>query len=364
MNALEARIAALIAAQGPISVAQYMTLALHDAEGGYYATREPFGAAGDFITAPEISQMFGEMLGLWCVQVWHDQGQPKHKRLVELGPGRGTLMADALRAAKAAPEFLVGLEVVLIESSPVLQKAQAEKLPMEKLRDSGVAIRWAGHFDDSMTDRPLLLLANEFFDALPVRQYVRKEEHWRERMVVLKNERLEFALAPLATPSAVIPASRAGAPDGGAYEVSAAATALAETIARVIAEKGGGALLLDYGYGEEAGFGETLQAVGGHRFADVLAGPGENDLSVHVDFAALGDAARHGGAGVYGPTPQGAFLAELGITARAEQLIKANPGAAQNLFQAVARLIDPDQMGDLFKAMAFVPRSAARPPGF
>ena len=166
MNRLQERIAALIAAQGPISVAQYMTLALHDAAGGYYATRQPFGAAGDFTTAPEISQMFGEMLGLWCVQVWHDQGQPKQKRLVELGPGRGTMMADALRAAKVAPEFLLGLDVVLVESSPALQKAQAEKL-----KDCGVEVRWATHFDDSLTDRPLFLLANEFFDAMPVRQF-------------------------------------------------------------------------------------------------------------------------------------------------------------------------------------------------
>jgi NADH dehydrogenase [ubiquinone] 1 alpha subcomplex assembly factor 7 len=359
MNALEARIQALIAVQGPISVAQYMTLALHDADGGYYATREPFGAAGDFITAPEISQMFGEMLGLWCVQVWHDQGQPKQKRLVELGPGRGTLMADALRAAKAAPEFLVGLEVVLVEASPVLQQVQAEKL-----KDCGVAIRWVSHFDDSLTDRPLLVLANEFFDALPIRQYVKTEGGWRERMVVAKNESLDFALAPMPTPSAIIPASRAATPDGGAYEVSSAATALAEAIAGVIAEKGGGALFLDYGYGENAGFGETLQAVGGHQFADVLAEPGENDLSAHVDFAGLAGAARHGGAAAYGPKSQGAFLAELGITSRAEQLIKANPGAAQSLLAAVARLIGPDQMGTLFKALAILPRSAARPPGF
>jgi len=359
MNALEARIAALIAAQGPISVAQFMTLALHDAEGGYYATRQPFGAAGDFITAPEISQMFGEMLGLWCVQVWHDQGQPKQKRLVELGPGRGTLMADALRAAKAAPEFLVGLEVVLIEASPVLREAQAEKL-----KDSGVAIRWVSHFDDSLGDRPLFLLANEFFDALPVRQYVKTETGWRERMVVAKAEALEFALAPVPTPAAMIPASRAAAPDGGVYEVSPAATALTEAIAQVVAEKGGGALFLDYGYGEESGFGETLQAVGGHHFADLLAEPGEVDLSAHVDFTALSEAARHGGAAVYGPHPQGAFLADLGITARAEQLIAANPGAAAALLKAVARLIGPTEMGNLFKALAIVPRSAAKPPGF
>jgi NADH dehydrogenase [ubiquinone] 1 alpha subcomplex assembly factor 7 len=358
-NPLAARIAALIAAQGPISVAQYMTLSLHDAQSGYYTTRQPFGAAGDFITAPEISQMFGEMLGLWCVQVWHDQGQPKSKRLVELGPGRGTMMADALRSARAAPEFLRGLEVVLVEASPALQKLQAEKL-----KDSGVDIRWVSHFDDSLADRPLFLLANEFFDAMPIRQYVKTERGWCERMIVANDEVLDFALAPTPTPHAAIPATRAGAPAGGVYESAPAATALAQVIARIVAEKGGGALLLDYGYGEAAGYGETLQAVGGHDFADVLADPGENDLSAHVDFAALGEAARHGGAAVYGPRGQGEFLADLGITARAEQLMKANPASGQTLFAAIERLIGPDQMGTLFKAMAFLPRSAEKPPGF
>ncbi|HWY62208.1 MAG TPA: SAM-dependent methyltransferase [Rhizomicrobium sp.] len=356
---LETRIAALIAAQGPISVAQYMTLALHDAQSGYYSTRQPFGAAGDFTTAPEISQMFGELLGLWCVQVWHDQGQPKRGRLVELGPGRGTMMSDALRAAKAAPEFLEELDVVLVEASPSLQIIQAEKL-----KDSGARIRWTPHFDDSLTDRPLFLLANEFFDAMPVRQYVKTGRGWCERMVVQKDGALDFALAPTPTPSAAIAASRAGAPDGGVYEVSAAATALAEAVGRVVAEKGGGALLMDYGYGAEPGFGETLQAVGGHSFADVLADPGENDLSAHVDFAALGEAAKHGGSVVYGPRGQGRFLVDLGIVGRTEQLMKANPKAAQNLFAAVERLIGPAQMGDLFKAMALLPPSAAKPPGF
>jgi len=340
-------------------VAQFMTLALHDAEAGYYTTRQPFGAAGDFTTAPEISQMFGEMLGLWCVQVWHDQGQPRQKRLVELGPGRGTLMADALRAAKAAPEFLIGLEVVLIEASPMLREAQAEKL-----KGCGVPIRWANHFDDSLSDRPLFLLANEFFDALPVRQYVKTQTGWRERMVVANGEALKFALAPMPRPASAIPASRAAAPDGGVYEVSAAATALSGAIAHVVAEQGGGALFIDYGYGEDLGFGETLQAVGDHQFVDLLAEPGEVDLSAHVDFHALGESARHGGAAVYGPMSQGAFLADLGITARAEQLIAANPSAASSLLKAVARLIHPNEMGNLFKALAIVPHSAARPPGF
>jgi NADH dehydrogenase [ubiquinone] 1 alpha subcomplex assembly factor 7 len=356
---LQARIAALIAAQGPISIAQYMQLALLDSESGYYATRDPFGAQGDFITAPEVSQMFGEMLGLWCVQVWHDQGCPKQARLVELGPGRGTLMADALRAAKVAPDFLEGLEVVLVEASPALQKIQ-----MEKLKDSGAAIVWKNHFDERLSDRPLFLLANEFFDALPVRQYVKTARGWCERMVVMRDGRLDFALAPIVTPASAIPASRATAPEGGVYEVSSAVTALAQEIGHIVANKGGGTLLLDYGYGADAGYGETLQAVGGHAFADVLSGPGENDLSAHVDFAALTEAARHGGGAVYGPRAQGEFLVDLGLTARAEQLIKSNPAAASDLMAATERLISPAEMGTLFKALAILPSSAARPPGF
>ncbi len=359
MTPLGQRIAALIAAQGPISIAQYMALALHDAEGGYYATRDPFGAAGDFITAPEVSQMFGEMLGLWCVQTWADQGRPQNCRLVELGPGRGTLMADVLRVLKVAPEFLDGLEVVLVEASPALQKIQ-----LEKLKSSGANIVWRNHFDESLGDRPLFLLANEFFDALPVRQYVKTPRGWCERMVVAKGEELEFALAPIVTPPSAIAPGRTPAPDGGVYETAPAATAVAQEIGRILAAKGGAALILDYGYGEDAGFGETLQAVGGHQFTDVLAEPGESDLSAHVDFIALTEAARHGGAAVYGPRGQGDFLADLGLTARAEQLMKSNPAAAPSLFAAVERLIDPAQMGTLFKALAVLPPGAPKPPGF
>lgn len=355
MTPLSLRIAELIAAQGPISIAQYMTLALQDGESGYYATRDPFGA--DFITAPEISQMFGEMLGLWCVQLWHDQGRPSHPRLVELGPGRGTMMADALRAMKVEPAF--DPEIVLIEASPVLQQIQAEKL-----RGSGWTISWQRHFDDTLADRPLFLLANEFFDALPIRQYVRTPRGWCERMVVVKDGALSFALAPVAVPAAMIPEDREAAPEGGVYEISPAATALTEGIARIIAAKGGGALLVDYGYGQQAGFGETLQAVGANQFAEVLAEPGEHDLSAHVDFAALAQAGRRGGAAVHGPTGQGEFLAHLGLAERTEQLMQANPAAAQSLYAALERLIAPDQMGILFKALALVPSAAGTPPGF
>jgi SAM-dependent MidA family methyltransferase len=350
------RIVALIEAQGPISVAQYMTLALHDPQNGYYATHDPFGSKGDFITAPDISQMFGELLGAWCGQVWSDQGRPKNTRLVELGPGRGSLMADALRALKRVPKFLDEVEVVLVEASPVLRDLQRITL-----KDSGVPIRWSAHFD--VHEAPVLVVANEFFDALPVRQYVKMARGWCERMVVVKEGKLDFALAPLAAPMASIPASRAGAPEGGFYESSSATSALGEEIARGIANHGGAALILDYGY-NEIGFGETLQAVGAHRFVAPLDQPGRHDLSAHVDFTALADAARHGGAAVFGPVRQGQFLARLGIGARAKALTKANPAQAGEISAALARLTAPEQMGKLFQAMALLPPSAPPPPGF
>jgi NADH dehydrogenase [ubiquinone] 1 alpha subcomplex assembly factor 7 len=356
MAALRERIAALIAAQGPISVAQYMALALHDSESGYYATRDPFGRSGDFITAPEISQMFGEMLGLWLGQVWIDQGSPKNTHLVELGPGRGTLMADALRVLKRVPDFLDQVEIVLVEASPTLREIQKARL-----ENSGARIRWAGHFD--LRDGPLLLLANEFFDALPIRQYVKTARGWCERMVVLKDGVLDFALAPQITPAAAIPASRAGAPDGGVYEASPAATALIAEIARIIAAQGGAALLLDYGY-TSIGFGETLQAVRGHQPQALLIDPGASDLSAHVDFLALTDVARAEGAAIFGPKPQGGFLEELGIGVRARRLIQTNPAEAETIQKALDRLTGPDQMGTLFQALGISPAAAPPLPGF
>jgi SAM-dependent MidA family methyltransferase len=224
--------------------------------------------------------------------------------------------------------------------------------------------RWLPQFDDSLADRPLLLVANEFFDALPLRQYVKTARGWCERMVTVQDGELALALAPAPLPPAAVPANREAAPEGGVYEAAPAARALAEQIARIVAAKGGAALIVDYGYGAAAGFGETLQAVGGHRFADLLAEPGEDDLSAHVDFAALAAAGRRGGAAVSGPIAQGAFLARLGLAERAEQLAQSNPASARDLLAATDRLIGSDRMGTLFKALAFAPPSAASPPGF
>jgi SAM-dependent MidA family methyltransferase len=355
---LARRIAALIASQGPMSIAQFMTLALHDPQNGYYATRDPLGADGDFITAPEISQMFGELIGLWLAQMWHEQGKPARPRLVELGPGRGTLMRDALRAMKLMPEFRDQLEVVLVEMSPALRHVQETML-----KDCGAPLRWVESFGSIAADRPLYLVANEFFDALPIRQYVRTARGWCERMVTADADgALSFALSPLT--AAGIPADREGAPAGGVYEASAAGAALAETIAHVIAACGGAALIVDYGYEEPAGFGETLQAVASHSFAGVLERPGESDLSAHVDFNVLAEAAARGGADVWGAVEQGDLLRALGIEQRALKLAHGDAEAIKVLNAQVERLIQVDQMGALFKALAIVPRGAPTPPGF
>ncbi len=355
MNALANRIAKLIAADGPMPVSHYMGLCQFDPEAGSYAARRTIGR--DFITSPEISQTFGELLGLWVVQTWHDQGRPEKARLVELGPGRGTLMNDVLRAINAAaPEFLIDAEVVLVEASPVLAAAQREKL-----KGTGADIEWVDRFDDKLTDRPLFLIANEFFDCLPVRQFVKTERGWCERMLVANADGLSFALAPV--PWSETPPDRPGAPDGAVYEVAPSAITLGEEIARTIASHGGAALVIDYGY-DEPGTGETLQAMADGKFVDVLAAPGESDISAHVDFVALTKAAQDGGAMVYGPVTQCNFLADLGIGPRAERLMVANPTLARDIMTAVDRLVNPAMMGALFKVIAVMPKSATQPPGF
>ena len=359
MNALATKIARWIEAQGPISIAQYMNLCQFDAEGGSYTARQTIGR--DFVTSPEVSQTFGEMLGLWVAQTWHDQGRPKNPRLVELGPGRGTLMADALRAiAAAAPEFLDIAEIVLVEASPALMAVQREKLKL-----SGADVAWHERFDDALTDRPLYLLANEFFDCLPVHQYVRTARGWCERMVGLKEGGLTFALNPEPVPNgdALLPPTRTGATVGCVYELAPAAMVMAEEIARVIATHGGGAAIIDYGY-DGPGFGETLQAVSNGKPVDLLSEPGEADLSAHVDFPALATAASKAGVAVYGPTTQCNFLADLGIGERGERLIKSNPQGAREIAIAIDRLVNPGEMGALFKVLAMVPQGAKQPPGY
>jgi SAM-dependent MidA family methyltransferase len=343
-------IRAQIRATGPLSVADYMALCLTHPRHGYYATRDPLGARGDFITAPEISQMFGELIGLWLAQAWIEAGSPAPFRLVELGPGRGTAMADALRAARAAPGFVDTAELWLVEASAPLRAEQAKRLP---------GARWADRLD-AVPEGPLLLFANEFLDALPVRQYLASPEGWREMRVGLEGEGLgiERLVWGLTAP---LPGG-CDAPPGAWREESPTAAAVAREIARRISTHGGAALIIDYGYrAAERPPGFTLQAVRGHARADPLEAPGEADLTWLIDFDRLAEALAPLRTAC---TTQGAFLARLGIGLRAAGLARARPDQAGAVADALERLTGPAGMGRLFKALAAWPEGRAAPPGF
>ena len=297
---LERELVAMIAAEGPLTVERYMALCLGHARHGYYMRQDPFGRGGDFTTAPEVSQMFGELIGVWCAVAWQAMGAPPF-RLVEPGPGRGTLMADLLRAARVVPGFLEAARVHLVETSPVLRRSQENALS-----GAGTAIHWHASIDE-VPDGPTLLVANEFFDALPIRQFVRTGTGWHERLVGTDTGKLAFGLAPDPLPPALLPHwARAAAP-GDIVEISPARNDAARSIGARLEAWGGAALIIDYGH-ERSAPGDTLQAVRAHAFQDVLDSPGESDLTSHVDFEALGAALRDGGANVHGPLAQGAFL--------------------------------------------------------
>jgi len=343
------RLAARIRAEGPLSVADFMAECLAHPVHGYYATRDPLGAAGDFTTAPEISQMFGEMVGVWLAAVWQGMGAPDPVRLVELGPGRGTLMADALRAARGAG-LAAAADLWLVETSPALRGEQARRLPVA---------RWAGSLAE-VPEGPLLLVANEFFDALPVRQFLLDRDGWRERLLGLGECGLAWGLSPPLPPAlAPVPSAPPG-PGRDWCETCPALAPIAAEIARRIAAGGGAALVIDYGYGEDRPSGPTLQAVKDHAAVDPLAAPGEADLTCLVDFRALARALEGLETAC---THQGDFLAAMGIGARAAALARARPGTAGVLADALERLTAPEGMGRLFRVLAAWPRGARRPPG-
>ena len=354
MNALGEEIRAMIEAEGPISLERYMTLCLQHPVHGYYTTRESIGRAGDFTTAPEVDQMFGELIGLWAAEMWMGFGAPA-LRLVELGPGRGTLMADALRATLIVPGFHDAISLTLVETSPKLAALQRETLSAATRR-----IDWVRTIAD-VPDGPAIILANEFFDALPARHYVRGESGWHERVIGLGPD---GALGFGAAREPIEMAAAAGAP-GQILEVNHAAIAAMSALAARIASRGGAILVLDYGHGQTA-LGETLQAVRGHAYADPLAAPGEADLTTHVDFAALARAAEAAGARAHGPVPQGVFLERLGIKVRAEALKRrATDGQAASIEAALARFTGPgSSMATQFKVLAITGADAPPPPGF
>jgi SAM-dependent MidA family methyltransferase len=347
MTPLEAEIRRIIAADGPIPVSRYIALCLGHPQHGYYVRRDPLGAAGDFVTAPEVSQMFGELIGAWAATVWRQMGAPARVNLVELGPGRGTLMADALRATRAT-DFRAAAAVHLVETSPALRARQQAML--------GTAA-WHEHVED-VPDGAAIVIANEFVDALPVDQFVRGRDGWHLRMIGIADHRLGFVVMPDPAPGVVAPDAPLGAILERRHDRPIG------LLAQRIAQHGGAALIIDYGH-VATGFGDTLQAVRRHAFADPLVDPGAADLTTQVDFEALAHCARRAGAVPHGPLGQGDFLRRLGIAQRAARLqANATPQQAADIEAALARLTAPDQMGELFKVLALADPRLGVLPGF
>jgi NADH dehydrogenase [ubiquinone] 1 alpha subcomplex assembly factor 7 len=357
---LEAEIRRLIAVAGPMPIAEYMRRCLTHPEHGYYVTHDPIGARGDFITAPEISQMFGELIGMWMAAVWQQMGAPENVRVVELGPGRGTLMIDALRAVKTVRQFYTAIVLHLVEISPTLRAVQ-----QQRLQGRGEPVQW----HDALTDvpgGPTIIIANEFVDALPVHQAIKRADGWHERVVEIgAGGKLAAGAArePLQHFEATLPRELRDSPEGSIYEWRSDGLAL-ELGRR--AREGGAALIIDYGHTRQ-GLGETLQAVAAHSFADPFSALGEVDLTAHVDFSALALNAQLIGARVHGPIQQGDFLRRIGLEKRAAALKALAPAEkAAEIDGALARLSEPGAqgMGELFKVLAIADPKLGPLPGF
>lgn len=354
MSPLETLIRDRITKDGPLRVADFMALALGHPEHGYYMTGDPFGTAGDFITAPEISQVFGELIGLWAAVTWQQIGSPDKLILVECGPGRGTLMKDLLRAAKSVPDFHEAIDIHLVETSEAMRHRQKQSLS-----------DYAPHWHDTICSVPaghMVLVANEFLDALPIHQFVMTDAGWAERCVDVGPDGLVFVTGMTAAdrPLMVVP----DAAPGAIFETCPAAMDFADALSNRLNAASGAALLIDYGHGRSAA-GETLQAINDHKFTDPLSDPGKADLTAHVDFDAFAQRLRSGGATANGPISQSAFLNAIGIRERTQQLMQnASPEACDDLETATARLTDPGQMGELFKVMVATSAEMPRLAGF
>ncbi len=352
MTPLEGIVRDEIAQRGPLSVARYMALCLGHPRHGYYMTRQPFGAEGDFLTAPEACQIFGELTGLWVMMAWQGMGAPDPFHLVELGPGRGVLMADMLRAMGVLPDCRKAVRVHLVETSPRLRAEQ-----QKTLAGSDVSLRWHGEIS-TLPEGPVIVVANEFFDALPVHHYERVREGWRERMVVVDASGA-LGFAAVGDVLAEVPDWAADLPVGAVIELSPERRALAGALGARLAACGGAFLTLDYGH-VHPGPGETLQAVHGHEKVDVFFRPGMSDLTAHVDFSALGAALAAGGLKVCAPMTQGEFLLRMGLRERLDALLKtARAEQARILRKGAERIAGPKGMGQLFKALAAVPAGMA-----
>ncbi len=342
---LTQKLADRIQKHGPISVADYMAMALGDPEHGYYAAQESIGVEGDFITAPEVSQMFGEMIGAWLTDIWLQMGKPDSVKLVELGPGRGTLMADVLRTISTWPEFKAAVTVHLVETSPKLRQMQFDALKA-----------WRPTWYDRFAEVPVgvsFILANEFFDALPIHQLIKTDGQWQERMIDYSPERKEFCFVarPLEfSLSSMMPAAFMNAAEGSVFEVSPASLGVLAQMAERISTYTGASLIIDYGH-MAPGLGDTLQAVSRHQYSNPLENPGIKDLTAHVDFATFRQVASSD-VRVHGPVTQGDFLTSLGIGHRADKLCRAASGKqADDIRQGLKRLTAPEEMGGLFKVL-------------
>jgi NADH dehydrogenase [ubiquinone] 1 alpha subcomplex assembly factor 7 len=357
---LQSEIRKLIQSSGPMPVWRYMELCLMHPDHGYYLSRDPLGREGDFTTAPEVSQMFGELLGVWVASVWKSIGSPSLLRLIELGPGRGTMMADVLRALRVLPPLHQALRVHLVEVNPVLREKQRAAL------SSSSEIAWHDTIDD-VPDGPSVILANEYFDVLPIHQVVRRETGWHERTIDIDSNG-KFVFGSAAEPSPrfdiLLPPLVRAAPVGAVFEWRPDAEMM--KITSRVRDQGGAALIVDYGH-LRSDAGDTFQAIARHNFADPLKNPGQADVTAHVDFQALVRAAEDLGARVHGPVSQGDFLRRLGIETRAVTLMaKATPEVSEDIAGALKRLIGGGRggMGSMFKVLAVSEPNLASLPGF
>ena len=343
-----------IEATGPMTLAAYMARCLMHPVHGYYQKERVFGSEGDFTTAPEISQMYGEMLGLWLADRWIKMGRPTAVNLIELGPGRGTCMADILRAVDPVEEFRDALEVHFVEASTQLRTEQAVRVPTAHWHDTLA----------SVPEGPSLIVANEFFDALPIHQFEKRDGTWHERLVGTDGEVLGITLGPCGPQFSLIDPALETGPDGSIAEVCPPALSVVGDLADRLSRHGGAALIVDYGYRKPA-VGDTFQAVKNHAFADPFLEPGTADLTAHVNFGMLKTAAIEKGLRAFGPTTQGMFLMAIGLGARAQVLAKAGDEMQQQkTLSELKRLTAADQMGTLFKVLALQPHELAPPPGF
>jgi len=357
MTALKQQMIKRIETAGPITLAAYMAECLMHPEHGYYQQQAVFGADGDFTTAPEVSQMFGEMIGLWLADRWIKMGRPASVKLIELGPGRGTLMADILRATEPVEDFQAALGVHFVEASAQLRAIQAKQVPTAQWHDTLARVP----DEDGV---PSLIIANEFFDALPIHQYEKTGGKWVERMVGCVDDALVLVGGPCGPQFTLVPETIKAGPEGSIAEVCPAALSIVGDIAERINLHGGAALVVDYGYRKSAA-GDTFQALQNHEYCDPFSSPGKADLTAHVNFEILKTAASEKGLKAYGPAMQGMFLMAIGLGARAQVLAGQGDEAFQaSILNDLKRLTATDQMGTLFKVLALQPHELAAPPGF